>query len=360
MADASPDPTAPLATGDAGPRPRGRLTWVDDARGIAIVLVVVGHVLSGIDPGWLTGPREAEFSCLARWIYTFHMPTFFLLAGLFAPGSIRKGAGRFLTDKVATIAYPYLAWGILQTSVQAVLARYVHNPAGPREFARLLYDPPMQFWFLYVLFLAFAVYALCHAARLGGAGLLAIAVAVGLVAYGRGAAPSSIPGRFAEQVPFFALGVLLHRGAGLATRPPVPALVGIAAAGAVANTLLANVPDVPYPGRLLMALPGIAMLVATAGAIAGLGGSRPLERLGRWSLEIYLVHVLAYALARIVLKVGLGVTDPVVHLVVGSVVGVAVPAALAALVERLAIPYVFRWPSRRPTTSTVAGPGGGG
>lgn len=48
-------------------RDRDRLEWVDVARGVGIVAVVIGHV-------WTTGAlREA--------VYSFHMPLFFILSG---------------------------------------------------------------------------------------------------------------------------------------------------------------------------------------------------------------------------------------------------------------------------------------
>lgn len=45
-----------------------RHTWIDNSRGIGILLVVYGHMLS---PG----------SFLYNWIYSFHVPLFFFLAG---------------------------------------------------------------------------------------------------------------------------------------------------------------------------------------------------------------------------------------------------------------------------------------
>jgi fucose 4-O-acetylase-like acetyltransferase len=45
-----------------------RVEWIDIAKGIAIILVVLGHTLSSSNPLWAI-------------IYSFHMPLFFLLAG---------------------------------------------------------------------------------------------------------------------------------------------------------------------------------------------------------------------------------------------------------------------------------------
>lgn len=52
-----------------------RTQWVDMAKGIAILLVVIGHFW---DP---TGP---EASLLLSVIYSFHMPLFIALAGIFS------------------------------------------------------------------------------------------------------------------------------------------------------------------------------------------------------------------------------------------------------------------------------------
>lgn len=44
-----------------------RELWIDCARGIAILLVIVGHTISGV---------------LSGAIYSFHMPLFFIFSGI--------------------------------------------------------------------------------------------------------------------------------------------------------------------------------------------------------------------------------------------------------------------------------------
>ena len=51
---------------------RKRIEYVDVAKGIAILSVIVGHTFSAYDPG----------SLLNRFIYSFHMPLFIFLSGL--------------------------------------------------------------------------------------------------------------------------------------------------------------------------------------------------------------------------------------------------------------------------------------
>lgn len=47
----------------------------DIAKGIGIILVVIGHYVPDDAPLWYTG--------LVRFIYYFHMPLFFIIAGYF-------------------------------------------------------------------------------------------------------------------------------------------------------------------------------------------------------------------------------------------------------------------------------------
>ena len=74
---------------------RKRIEYVDVAKGIAILSVIVGHTFSAYDPG----------SLLNRFIYSFHMPLFFILSGFFyRPQDFKTAFGR----KVKNLLVPYL------------------------------------------------------------------------------------------------------------------------------------------------------------------------------------------------------------------------------------------------------------
>ncbi len=47
----------------------GRIVWLDAARGIGILLIIVGHII----------PMTLPFS---HFIYSFHVPLFFFLSGM--------------------------------------------------------------------------------------------------------------------------------------------------------------------------------------------------------------------------------------------------------------------------------------
>lgn len=89
-----------------------RINWVDIAKGIGIVLVLLGHA-----------PRDSMrmqyplIDFLYYFIYSFHMPLFFFLAGMiFGHTQIKKPSKSFLAflkKKVRTLLIPWLSFSIL-------------------------------------------------------------------------------------------------------------------------------------------------------------------------------------------------------------------------------------------------------
>ena len=91
-----------------------RAIWVDVCRGIAIILVVYGHALRGI----YSVPMPPGPALQNSLIYAFHMPVFFVLAGLFLWPSIMKGRAHCLKTKVQTVLYPYFLWSLIAGSIR--------------------------------------------------------------------------------------------------------------------------------------------------------------------------------------------------------------------------------------------------
>ncbi|MGI2172540.1 acyltransferase family protein [Shewanella ulleungensis] len=137
-----------------------RVDWVDYAKGIGIILVVYGHVLRGL--------HSAGFEFLGRFyelsdsiVYSFHMPLFFFLSGLFFYQTLsKKGPVKLVFSKIDTIFYPYVIWSILQGSTEVIVSNYTNGNVTFSEVFSLLWSPRAQFWFLYDLFFIFIVFSL--------------------------------------------------------------------------------------------------------------------------------------------------------------------------------------------------------
>ena len=125
---------------------------MDIVKGLAIFLVVYEHTGQGMFArGWWTGASR-NFSDL--YVYSFHMPAFFLVAGLFIFGSIqRRGPWDFTLEKMKTILYPYAGWAVLLVGIEPLIHRFKAS-VFPVNWSNL----PISLvngsagWFLVVLF----------------------------------------------------------------------------------------------------------------------------------------------------------------------------------------------------------------
>jgi fucose 4-O-acetylase-like acetyltransferase len=327
---------------------RTRITWVDYARGVGILLVVVGHTLRGLRPSGIIQDGSV-FLAIDSWIYAFHMPLFFFLSGLFAARRVGRSAGKFLRDIFGSIAYPYLVWSVLQILMQFALSRYTNNRANFTELVGILVFPVMQFWFLYALFLIYLGYYVLHRIGLGPVGVAGLFGAFwltqGYVELG-GWWPINATRIYGI---YFALGLLLTRygwtewvghlhAAALASVVALGygavacAVIYLPGTGASLNSISA----------LAVALCGGAASVALAVLLSRMRGLDLFRVMGVCSLEIYVAHTIASAGVRIILVRVLSIESTSAHVVIGTAAGIALPILLSRLCGRFHAEFLFR------------------
>lgn len=126
---------------------------IDIAKGIGIILVVIGHVTS---PVMLDNDILQQ---IYRGLYTFHMPLFFLLAGVsygLASHKVKIGGGiqHFIKRRFLRLMVPYFTWALIYTPVKMIMKEYVRFKTNANPLTLLLgNNPDGELWFLYVLFL---------------------------------------------------------------------------------------------------------------------------------------------------------------------------------------------------------------
>jgi fucose 4-O-acetylase-like acetyltransferase len=152
----------------------GRVKLVDAVKGMAIVLVVYGHVAQGANHrGWWGSPF---YFFQERFIYSFHMAAFFFVAGLFLQRSIAKsGPSQFIVQRLRTVLWPYIfsaASAMLDAVIRAEAASRASEGAGTGNLVHTILLAAITgeaSWFLPTLFLclllALAVNRLPVAAR---------------------------------------------------------------------------------------------------------------------------------------------------------------------------------------------------
>ncbi len=127
----------------------GRLAWVDVAKGICIILVVMMHSTLGV--GEAMG-GEGFMHHVVEFAKPFRIPDFFLLSGLFVGRVVDRDWRLFSDRRIVHFAYFYLLWMVLQSAVKY---GQITEGAGPGAFlahlAHGLIEPYSTLWFIYLL-----------------------------------------------------------------------------------------------------------------------------------------------------------------------------------------------------------------
>lgn len=132
-----------------------RESWIDVAKGIAIILVVLFHSVMYLDGAGSTGPLAA----LNPLLDTFRMPLFFFMSGILAARALTLPFPALFRKRMLLLLYLYVVWVTLQTSVLLLAPPIGPDPvnAEPLDLVTLFLRPNSNLWFIYALPLFFAL-----------------------------------------------------------------------------------------------------------------------------------------------------------------------------------------------------------
>lgn len=285
-----PGATAPLPpASEPAPARRPRDPFLDNARGILIVLVVVGHTIECFTSrGGILGDT------LYTWIYSFHMAAFVMISG-FLSRSYRnepRQVRRLLTAMVV----PYVIFQLIHEAGKTVLLG--------QDFHLQLFLPAWTMWFLLALLLWRLATPVLRQLRHP----LVVAVAISVISPMDPDLDSTFTlARLVGMLPFFVLGLVTtpevlerlksfrHRWLGAVVL--LGALVMSYVLGDHFRTSIFYLRD-PYNDEAsLWWSITLRLLVLLAGVVATLAlllitprGQSALTTIGTRSLTIYLLH----------------------------------------------------------------------
>lgn len=147
-----------------------RIDWIDHARGICIVFVVLLYSTGTAESVLHT---QGFIHALGDFARAFRMPDFFLISGFFVSRVIHRPWRSYLDTKVVHFLYFYILWVTIDFIVM-----HWRSLAGPQwleqifQYLSLYLQPHGQLWFIYLLPLFFLAVKLTK-----GLPILVVAVA---------------------------------------------------------------------------------------------------------------------------------------------------------------------------------------
>ncbi len=286
-----------------------RYSWVDYARGIAILLVVYRHVVVGLmraDVALSPGAFD-----LQEVFYNFRMPLFFVLSGVFVAKSQQsKSFARILRDRSSTILYPYLLWGAILITLQIVFSRFANSERSFTDYQYLLTQPRKidHLWYLLALFNTSLLYLLLDQVIKKKAVHLVIGAALHAITLSPQLEHISLVSDLCYFYLYFVCGVtfsraLLNKNLQTEIFSPkisVPLLLCFIAGQWFWYTRQDE--DTTYlPLFFLITLVGCLIVYMLAVYLSRFSSTRWLSYLGEHSLYIYILHVPIAAMVRALL-----------------------------------------------------------
>ncbi len=341
----------------------GRYDWIDYAKGIAIFLVVYRHAFEGLKRSGLNASDYLGLEYANIMFFSFRMPLFFIISGMFISSSLAKRGFRLLlSQKAKAILYPYFLWGVFQITLQIILSSFVNSDRSFNDYGYLIYAPREvdQFWYLYALFNVTILYAFLKAhLRLRHASQLLLGVVMYcLSAY---ATQNALNVGFVQDVChyyiFFVIGDIVgvhfrneKNTKKIGSIGVLLCLFPLFILGQV-YFLYSNVQNDPLSYQYVERFqPTLFFLIAIVGSLFIIVISFVLQRfsmfkwlrvIGIHSLYIYVMHVVIASATRIVLTKFLGITYFPVVLLFGIVNSVCIPILFYRLCQSKGWYFIF-------------------
>ncbi len=322
-----------MAAIDENPASRDpRIPWVDYAKGICIILVVMMHSTLGVGEA-MGGTGFMHY--VVEFARPFRIPDFFLISGLFLALVIDRPWRKYLDRKVVHFAYFYILWLLIQGGFKWPPLALQDGPlAVVEQFLLALAEPFGTLWFIYLLPVFFVAAKLVK-----NVAPWIVLVAAGMLEMAGVHTGWTVIDEFAARFIYFCIGwyaapyifafakMVQHRAG-----PAIAMVLAWAVLHAIAVFWL-GIAALPVVS-LVLGLVGCGAVVAMAALLARFGTADAIRYAGERSIAIYLAFFLPMAATRILLvKTGVIADIGLVSLIV-TAVAVTAPLVLLWLTEK--------------------------
>ncbi len=276
-----------------------RIDWIDHARGLCVVLVVMLYATEWVQQA--TG-RHGWLDYVAEFARPFRMPDLFLISGLLLSRTIGRPWAEYIDRKVLHFAYFYVLWLSIAFLLLSPMMAAKHGwESVSSSYLHAFVRPFYWLWFIYMLPFFFVVTKL--GARIPVALMWTVAAALHVAEV---QSDVKVIDKFAQYYVFFysgyAFAPLAFRVAAAAASGYRLALVALALWAAVeAYAVFSGYSTMPLLS-LALAFIGIAAVVSAAALMSRSALFSWLRYCGEHSIVIYLAFFAPAMAMRVALK----------------------------------------------------------
>lgn len=299
---------------------RERMHWLDIAKGLAIIFVIIGHVVSSYHRA---GQFEdaAFFNFMKAFAYSFHMDLFIFISGFFYAKAYNANLSKKkqYIKKILAYGVPYIFFSVLWWLSKILFSQFVNSELGIKDILLIPLYPITFMWYIYALLIMHLIQILLDTSKKNTHLLIAFVIflVIPLVKYDL--FQSSILSDIAKHYFYFVLGVYYGDyliNLLISAIKKYKYLLWIeGGVMLIGNSLLFIFPQLENQlTKIVLAGVGIAFILSVSYCIQN---NKILEYLGVQSMPIYLLHGYFIAMTRVMInRFGLPLFDGIFPLVV--------------------------------------------
>ena len=321
-----------------------RNVLVDRLKGYACFLVLFGHVIRGIRTAGIAIP--SAFFGVELFVWSFHVALFMFLSGvvykLTGEWTKQKTKIRFIVHKLLSLGVPYVVFSAIYILINSCVGG-ANTQSSVLDILYIWKTPVAQYWFLYALFFLFCIWA-ALSGILKNWQITLVVVVVGYVVPLFGGSFGPFDTVFYTAIAF-GLGTVVNFSSLAKAKAWVKWLViglHLIVGGVLIRLNIIEVAGIKefmlifgiYSSILFISILQNSRIVA-----------RFLDFMNKYSFQIYLLHTIFTAGARIILY-KLNITQWWIHIPVGTVFGIVFSVLAAIIAKKVGFLNFFFFPQK--------------
>lgn len=300
--------------------------WADAAKGIGIILVVLGHAIEYCKSagGYLSSGWQVIYECLGA----FHMPLFFFISAFlqrrkeqYQPHCYEN---KQLLVRISGLLIPYVVFSFVFWLSKVLMSASVNNAVTITDLLLIIVYPLSTLWFLYALIVFTLLRALVYRTKISSITVFGVCVFASIL-FSHTQMPDILAPtvilRVIKNSPFFAAGILAAENGRLETvlskkkfgfciAPIVFCILKVLNAHLSINYSTVN---------MILGFMGIWFVLCVSDSVS----FKIINKLGKDSLGIYLMHDYVICVVVIILRKFITEFDSVV--ILALILGTAIP-----------------------------------
>ncbi len=325
-----------------------RLLWLDSCKGVAMMLVVMGHIADGYINAEYFPQHIGILTTVYNLIYSFHMFLFFIISGF---AFFSAYMSRFEESKsryyrqIINIVWVYFAFSIIQWIFKFIFKSNVNRPLTVSNLLFLPIKPMAPYWYLWVLFFLYIIFAVFKIKNISMRNIFGITLLSGIIGSCIKFTLSNDIGNVLYYSFPFCIGIVdAYIGTKYLKEKKLLFLlctlmsVGIFVYIVVFGIILYNVPILSFISATFISY-SIFYLCRMIFLKLNL---KLFQIIGRYSLEIYVLHCFITAGNRVLLP-KIGINNFFINVVINLIMAITLPILFSYIAKKIHVyKYIFK------------------